>query len=55
MSGIVVSGEVRRPGGLQGLLKMRAACKLAAQVLEYAGTLVGVSPSFACLQQRLLS
>jgi hypothetical protein len=25
---------------LQGLLKMRAACRLAAQVLDYAGTLV---------------
>ena len=55
MSDVVVSGAVKRLGGLQGLVKMRAACKLAAQVLEYAGTLVGVSPSFACLQQRLLN
>ena len=27
----------------EGLFKMRAACKLAAQVLDYAGTLVRVS------------
>lgn len=28
---------------MQGIVKMRAAGKLAAQVLEYAGTLVKVS------------
>lgn len=31
---------------VQEVVKMRAACKLAAQVLQYAGTLVKVSSPF---------
>lgn len=32
----------------EGLVKMRAACELAARVLNFAGTLVKVSKSIPC-------
>ena len=34
---------------IQELKKMRAACKLGAEVREFAGTLVKVSTGLACL------